>query len=120
MTNRAEGVISPRQTSALKSKPQENWMIPQARWARFLGQPVKSWSCSLTDRSNTTAKATLVTSGFWWPTSLFPRNCRQRVYPYDTKGMGHGTAARLPDGSGANSRLTKVVWVRPWSRHRLR
>ena len=57
----------------------------------------------MTNRSNTTAKANLVTRGFWWPTSMFPRNYRPCVSPSEAEGMNQGADARLPDGSGTNS-----------------
>ena len=41
---------------------------------------------------------------FWWPTMMFSPNCRQCVFPADAEGMNQGTDARLPDGSGTNSR----------------
>ena len=66
------------------------------------GQLTMRRSCSLTNRSNPTANP--VTRGFWRPTSTFPRNCRQCVFPSDAEGMNHGTEDRFHEGSGANSR----------------
>ena len=58
----------------------------------------------MNNRSNTSAKANPVTRGLRWPTSMFPGNCQQCIFPPDAEGMNQGTDARLPDGSGANSR----------------
>ena len=49
------------------------------------------------------------TQGFQVANHQFSTNCRQCVFPSDAEGMNQGTDARLPDGSRANSRLTRVV-----------
>ena len=54
--------------------------------------------------SNTAASVISVTRGFWRPTSMFPRNCRQCVSPSETEGMNQDIEVSLPDGSGASSR----------------
>ena len=58
--------------------------------------------------------------GFPVVNHFFLSNSRQCVFPPDAGGMNQGTDARFPDGSGANSRETSVVWIRPWPNHRLR
>ena len=57
----------------------------------------------LINRSNTSASAISVTKGFCRPTMVFSRNCRQSVSQSSTKGMNHGTDARLPDGPGSST-----------------
>ena len=58
----------------------------------------------MTNRSNTSARANPVTTGFRWPTMMIPSSCRQCVFPSGAEGMNQGTETRLPDGYGANSR----------------
>ena len=58
----------------------------------------------MTDQSNTSAGAISVAVRFWWPTVMFSPNSRLWVFPSGARGTNQGTDARLPDGSGANSR----------------
>ena len=65
-------------------------------WPQFFCQPVKR-------ESSTSTKANLFFMDFRWSftfSSLIPTV----VCPTDAEIMYHGTDARLPDGSGANSR----------------
>ena len=54
--------------------------------------------CSLTNRSNTTAKANLVTRGFWWPPSMLPRNCRPCASQSGRRGYESWTTSGFPTG----------------------